>query len=188
MLGLYRRQPAYSRSLGPHRFDDRRLYFRRQAVPVRNKILKCRVAAGRVQTRRNTATAPTIEVLSERHGYRDAVNSGTKWEQYWRYQPNASTISEKQVSIVTGMKAKTLSIAATCFQYHEYGRSAGLKIRSPQGGVGSSPTFGTQSIHAPGRDHFSTTNTPRGERTDDLPSKVSQIWLMTPVSPRRFHA
>jgi len=42
--------------------------------------------------------------------------------------------------------------------------------------MGSSPTFGTQSILAPGCDHFSTTNTPRGERTDDLPSKVRQIW------------
>ncbi len=35
---------------------------------------------------------------------------------------------------------------------------------------------------------FSTTNTPRGERTDDLPSKVRQIWLITPVNPRRFRA
>jgi hypothetical protein len=82
-----------------------------------------------VRTRRTSATAPTIEVLPERHGYRHAVNLGTKWEQYWRYQPNATTISEGQASIVTGVKPKTFSIAATCFQYHEYGRRAGLKIR-----------------------------------------------------------
>ena len=43
-------------------------------------------------------------------------------------------------------------------------------------------------VGAPGCDHFSTTNTPRGEPTDDLPSKVRQIWLMTPVNPRRFRA
>ena len=35
------------------------------------------------------------------------------------------------------------------------GRRAGLKIRSPQGGVGSSPTFGTELGY-----FFSTTRTP----------------------------
>ena len=39
---------------------------------------------------------------------------------------------------------QTLSITATCFQYHEYSRRTGLKIRSRQGGVGSSLTFGTE--------------------------------------------
>ncbi len=129
-------------SLAAHGFDDRRANFPRQPVLVCNKILKCRVGAGQMHTRRTTATAPTIEVLPDRRGYRHAVNLGTKWEQYWRYQPNATTISEEQVSIVTGLKTKTLSIAATCFQYHEYGRRTGLKIRSSQEGVGSSPTFG----------------------------------------------
>jgi hypothetical protein len=100
-------------------------------VPVRNKILKCRVGAGQMQTRRTTATAPTIEVLPDRHGYRHEVNLGTKWEQYWRYQPNATVMLEKQVSVVTGLNPKPLSIAATCFQYHTDGRRAGLKIRSP---------------------------------------------------------
>ena len=113
-----------------HGFDDRRANFPRQPVPVCNKILTCHVGAGQVQTRRTTATAPTIEVLPDRHGYRYAVNLGTKWEHCWGYQPNATTISEEQVSIVTGLKTKTLSIAATCFQYHEYGRLPGLKIRS----------------------------------------------------------
>jgi len=51
----------------------------------------------------------------------------------------------RQGSIVTALQSKPLSITATCFQYHEYGRRTGLKIRSPQGGVGSSPTFGTKS-------------------------------------------
>jgi hypothetical protein len=133
---------GYKGLLAPHRFNDRRRNFRRQAVPVCNKLLKCRIGAGQVRTRRTTATAPTIEVLPERHGYRHAVNLGTKWEQYWRYQPNATTISEEQDSIVTGLNTKTLSIAATCFQYHEYGRRPGLKIRSSQEGVGSSPNFG----------------------------------------------
>ena len=50
----------------------------------------------------------------------------------------------RQGSIVTALQSKPLSITATCFQYHEYGRRTGLKIRSSQEGVGSSPTFGTE--------------------------------------------
>ena len=39
------------------------------------------------------------------------------------------------------LDSQILSITATCFQYHEYGRSTGLKIRSSQEGVaGSSST------------------------------------------------
>ena len=41
------------------------------------------------------------------------------------------------------LDSQTLSITATCFQCHGYGRRAGLKIRSSQEGVGSSPTFGS---------------------------------------------
>ena len=67
---------------------------------------------------------------------------GTKWEQDWQYQPNAATMYVRQGSIVTALQSKPLSITATCFQYHEYGRRTGLKIRSSQEGVGSSPTFG----------------------------------------------
>ena len=48
-----------------------------------------------------------------------------------------------QGSIVTALQSRALSVAATCFQYHGYGRRTGLKIRSSQEGVGSSPTFGT---------------------------------------------
>jgi len=44
---------------------------------------------------------------------------------------------------VRALNSPTLSTTATCFQYHEYGRRTGLKIRSLQEGVGSSPTFGT---------------------------------------------
>jgi hypothetical protein len=47
--------------------------------------------------------------------------------------------------IVTGVKSTALSVATTCFQYHGYGRRTGLKIRSSQEGVGSSPTFDTDS-------------------------------------------
>ena len=35
----------------------------------------------------------------------------------------------RQGSIVTALQSKPLSITATCFQYHEYGRRTGLKIR-----------------------------------------------------------
>ena len=51
-----------------------------------------------------------------------------------------------QGSIVAAVKPKNLSILLTCFQHHGYGRSTGLTIRSPQEGVGSSPTFGTQEL------------------------------------------
>ena len=60
---------------------------------------------------------------------------GTKWEQDWQYQPNAATMYVRQGSIVTALQSKPLSITATCFQYHEYGRRTGLKIRSSQEGV-----------------------------------------------------
>ncbi len=54
---------------------------------------------------------------------------GTKWEQDRQSQPNAAAIYVRQGSIVTALKPNPLSITATCFQYHLYGRSPGLKIR-----------------------------------------------------------
>jgi hypothetical protein len=75
----------------------------------------------------------------------DRTNLGTNWEQDRPHQTNATTISEEKASVVTGLKPKPLSIAATCFQYHYYGRRTGLKIRSAQEGVGSSPTFGIET-------------------------------------------
>ncbi len=47
---------------------------------------------------------------------------------------------------VRALDSESLSITATCFQYHGYGRRTGLKIRSSQEGVGSSPTFGIKCI------------------------------------------
>ena len=43
------------------------------------------------------------------------------------------------------LDSQTLSTTATCFQCDGDGRRAGLKIRSSQEGVGSSPTFGTET-------------------------------------------
>jgi len=43
--------------------------------------------------------------------------------------------------VVLALDSQTLSITATCIQYHDYGRSPGLKIRSSQEGLGSTPTF-----------------------------------------------
>jgi hypothetical protein len=40
----------------------------------------------------------------------------------------------RQGSIVTALQSKPLSITATCFQYHEYGRRTGLKIQLAQRG------------------------------------------------------
>ncbi len=66
----------------------------------------------------------------------------TNWQQNWQYQPNAATMHVAHGGIVTLLKPMALSVAPTCFQYHEYGRRTGLKIRSSQEGVGSIPTFG----------------------------------------------
>jgi hypothetical protein len=47
---------------------------------------------------------------------------------------------------VRALDSQTLSTTATCFQCDGDGRRAGLKIRSSQAGVGSSPTFGTLDL------------------------------------------
>ena len=54
---------------------------------------------------------------------------GTNWEQDWQYHLNAATMYVRQGSIVTALQSKLLSITATCFQYHVYGRRTGLKIQ-----------------------------------------------------------
>ena len=59
------------------------------------------------------------------------------------------------------LDSQTLSTTATCFQCHGDGRRAGLKIRSSQEGVGSSPTFGTELGY-----FFSTTRTPLGATSE----------------------
>jgi len=64
-------------------------------------------------------------------------------KQYWQYQTDATPMYVAQGGIVTVLKTRTLSVTATCFQYHGSGRRPGLKIRSSQEGVGSSPTFGS---------------------------------------------
>ena len=69
----------------------------------------------------------------------------TIWQQDWQYQPNAAVMYVCKGGIVTALKRLALSVAPTCFQYHGIGRRTGLKIRSPQGGVGSSPTFDIQN-------------------------------------------
>jgi hypothetical protein len=66
----------------------------------------------------------------------------TIWQQDWQYQPNAAVMYVGKGGIVTALKRLALSVAPTCFQYHGIGRRTGLKIRSSQEGVGSSPTFG----------------------------------------------
>jgi PhnB protein len=53
----------------------------------------------------------------------------TIWQQDWQYQPNAAVMYVGKGGIVTALKRLALSVAPTCFQYHEYGRRTGLKIR-----------------------------------------------------------
>jgi hypothetical protein len=71
---------------------------------------------------------------------------------------------------VRALDSQTLSTTATCFQRHADGRRAGLKIRSSQEGVGSSPTFGTELGY-----FFSTTRTPPCASSEGVPSKMSRI-------------
>jgi hypothetical protein len=59
----------------------------------------------------------------------------TIWQQNWRYKPNAALVFVGEGGIVTALNWRVLSVAKTCFQYHEYGRRAGLKIRSSQEGA-----------------------------------------------------
>ena len=47
------------------------------------------------------------------------------------------------------LDSQSLSTTATCFQCDGDGRRTGLKIRSSQEGVGSSPTFGTKTTSPP---------------------------------------
>jgi hypothetical protein len=89
-----------------------------QPVPVCNEILNCRVGAD---------VADHCDGLDHRDFTRTPRLAlcgilGTKLKQDRQHQPNAATISENQASIVTGLKSKTLSIAATCFRYPVHGR------------------------------------------------------------------
>ena len=59
--------------------------------------------------------------------------------------PHAATMRKHQGGDVRALDSETLSTTATCSQYHVYGRSPGLKIRSSQEGGGSSLTFGTDA-------------------------------------------
>ena len=71
---------------------------------------------------------------------------------------------------VTACQKSTLIVSPTCFQRHADGRRAGLKIRSSQEGVGSSPTFGTEFVYT-----LSTTRTPLSAAGVGVPSKMSRI-------------
>ena len=75
-----------------------------------------------------------------------------------------------QGGIVTALKPKPLSVTPTCFQYHVYGRSPGLKTRWGNTRVGSSPTFGIEFVYS-----FSTTRTPLGAAGEGVPSKLIRI-------------
>ena len=58
------------------------------------------------------------------------------------YQPNATTMRTTAGVIVSPCKTPEIYVNSTSAQRQTDGRRAGLKIRSSQEGVGSSPTFG----------------------------------------------
>ena len=73
----------------------------------------------------------------------------TIWQQYWPCHPNATTMSKRCSRDVSSLKTRSFYVIPTCCQCHAHGRRAGLKIRSSQEGVGSSPTFGSKTSLPP---------------------------------------
>ena len=71
---------------------------------------------------------------------------GTNWEQHRQHQHHTATMRKHQGGAVLALDSQTLSTTATCFQYHDYGRRAGLKIWSSQGGAGSSRTVANADL------------------------------------------
>jgi len=75
------------------------------------------------------------------------ASAETSWQQngnnIGRASPMGLQCHWQKSGDITVCHTSNLTVNATCFQCHVHGRRAGLKIRSPQGGVGSSPTFGT---------------------------------------------
>ena len=67
---------------------------------------------------------------------------GTKWERYWHCQPNAVTMCPGSGRHRNRLEAKTFKCHSNVFPIPRIWQSTGLKIRSPQDGVGSSPTLG----------------------------------------------
>ncbi len=104
---------------------------------------------------------------------------GTNCEQHWQRQPHAATMRKHQGGDVRALDLQTSSTTATCFQCHDYGRRTGLKIRSSQEGVGSSPTFGAEIDY-----FFSTTRILLGATTEVVPSKRSSSSAAGPWNER----
>jgi hypothetical protein len=63
-------------------------------------------------------------------GLHSDAELGTNWEQDWRHQTNATTMSLAQGGIVRALKTRIFNVTATCSQHAGDGRRAGLKIRS----------------------------------------------------------
>ena len=68
---------------------------------------------------------------------------------YCPCQPNATTMRTTAGVIVNPCKIPEIYVNPTSAQCQTDGRRAGLKIRSSQEGVGSSPTFGTSNSRPP---------------------------------------
>jgi hypothetical protein len=95
-------------------------------------------------------------------------NLATIWQQHWRCQPNAAPMALAKSGDVTACHKANLTVSPTCFQRHVDGRRTGLKIRSSQEGVGSSPTFGTDDSTCIARDYWPV----RKRRKSHLPADV----------------
>ena len=99
-------------------------------------------------------SAPAVDLCRERSTPGNSArlsltqhveNRGGGWQQHWPCHPNVSTMRKRQSHDVSRSETSPFYVIPTCYQCHAHGRRAGLKIRSSQEGVGSSPTFGTKT-------------------------------------------
>ena len=78
------------------------------------------------------------------------ASAETNWQQngndIGRASPMRLQCHWQKRGDVTVCQISNLTVSPTCFQCDGDGRRAGLKIRSSQEGVGSSPTFGTTGL------------------------------------------
>jgi hypothetical protein len=94
-------------------------------------------------------------ILSEGGSTSTLAQAGprTIWQQFGNnigdVIPMRPQCSWQKSGDVTACPTSNLTVSPTCFQCHADGRRAGLKIRSSQEGVGSSPTFGTKATSPP---------------------------------------
>ena len=102
-------------------------------------------------------------------------------------QPNATTMRSTAGAIVNPCKIPENYVNPISAQHQTDGRRAGLKIRSSQEGVGSSPTFGTELgsfLSTTGSRHSTPTRQERLETVQHLRKKRQEPVEILPLTGR----